>query len=111
MITGTANKYKTATVSITGDATITVPSDGTRLIACFASSNGSSSFGTASGFISFKISENSYINLECKYSQKGITSDAIEPYSSNSTGAITSCKLYAGRNGNDFTRTAYIIYE
>ena len=109
-ITGTANKYKTATVSITGSATITVPSDGTRLIACFASANGYTNHGRASGFISFKISENNYVNFECKYTSSSTTT-AIEPYCTNSTGAITSCKLTAGRDGGTFTRTAYIIYE
>ena len=110
LITGTANKYKTATVSITGSATITVPSDGTRLIACFASANGYTNHGRASGFISFKISENNYVNFECKYTSNSTTT-AIEPYCTNSTGAITSCKLTAGRDGGTFTRTAYIIYE
>ena len=110
LITGTANKYKTATVSITGNARITVPSDGTRLIACFASSTGATNHGSACGFISFKISENNYMNFECKYTSNSTTT-AIEPYYTNSTGPITSCKLYAGRDGSTLTRIAYIIYE
>ena len=50
------------------------------------------------------------MNFECKYTSNSTTT-AIEPYYTNSTGPITSCKLYAGRDGSTLTRTAYIIYE